>query len=101
MCCGIFVTFLSTSNGESLHSLQRSFEDPAQYSKKVSGIVLCVLLYRSYLENQQHSERIYLILGAGSAEIGVYYRLGIVSFRVGIDSHIWFEDMNRDVITII
>lgn len=87
----------STSTGESLHCLQRSFADPAQYPGKVTGTVLCVSLFHIFNEYRQH--QVFLILGASSAEIGVYYRLGIVRTS-GRVSQIWFETMNQDVITI-
>jgi hypothetical protein len=94
------VAVLNTSKSESLHSLQRSFDDPAQYPQKVSGNVLCVLLYQRYIEDLGETERGYLILGASYAEIGVYHRLGTVTVGSGEHSHIWFEDMNKDAIII-
>ncbi|RDW75449.1 hypothetical protein BP6252_06591 [Coleophoma cylindrospora] len=89
-----------TSNGESLEFLQRSFDDPSQFLEPVSGNVLCVLLHQSYVKNERHLERVYLVLGPNSSDIGVYYRLGIVTVRADKDSHVWFEDIGKDTIII-
>lgn len=89
-----------TSNDESLNFLQRSVDDPAQYPETISGDVLCVLLQQYYDEIEEDPTRVYLILGASPVDIGVYHRLGIATLRSEKVSHIWFEDMDKDTITI-
>jgi hypothetical protein len=91
----------NTSAIEPLHPLQRSSENPSQYPKKVSGDVLLVLLYQSYIERPPHWERFCLILGASSVEIGMYHRLGTVVLTSGQHSHIWFGNMDKDILNII
>lgn len=89
----------STSNSEALYPLQRSLDGHFPRAEKVSGTVLCVLLYEYHIKYRQRPKRTYLVLGASSTEPGVFFRLGIFKPLLR-DSNIWFEDMNKDVITI-
>lgn len=78
-------------------TVQRSDNDPEEFRERVSGLVLCLLLYQ-YAQAGRNPARNFLILGSHPTRSDVYHRIGSLLVQYNLPA--WLGDMGKEIIVI-